>query len=102
MSGQDGSDAGTITGALMSTGGPLATQFGTCQLIALQFNLSSSFSDMMFKNNFNASIDGFIKGENIAKNIAENENIAVPEPAILALLCLGIFILAFVNKNSSL
>lgn len=91
MSGVDGTKAGTITGTIMSTGGSLAAQFGSGQLIALQFNLSTSFSEFMFKDNFAGKIDGAIEGESVS----------VPEPSLLALLSLGIILLGFVNKKTT-
>jgi len=91
MSGEDGSNGGSITGTLMSTGGSLETLFGEGQLIALQFNLDPTFSSGMFKSSFAGTIDGRIEGEDIN----------VPEPSLLALLSFGLFLFGFVNKRNA-
>ena len=88
MSGNDGSDNGTITGMLDSTGGLLESLFGIGNLIALEFNLSTMFDAAMFKTSFSGHIDGRIQGESIA----------VPEPTALALLSLGVLFVGFVNR----
>ena len=89
MSGDDGSDNGTITGMLNSTGGSLESLFGIGNLIALEFNLSSIFNATMFDTNFSGHIDGRIQGESVA----------VPEPTALVLLSLGVLLVGFANRR---
>jgi len=83
MKGGNGRNSGLITGVIDATGGNLETEFGTSNLIALQLNLTSSFSATMFDSDFSGDIDGRVVGEEI-----------VPEPAVISILGLG---LAFIG-----
>lgn len=88
MSGADDADRGSITGQLTSTGGLLAPEFGTGNVLALQFNLEGYlFNSQMFNNNFSGEINGDIEG--------------VPEPSIVALLSMGILLIGFANRKSN-
>ena len=91
MSGSDNSDSGTIFGDLTSTGGLLAAEFGIGNLLALQFNLSTTFNSEMFKSNFAGLIDGNIQGQNVVN---------VPEPSLLVLLSMGVLLIGFAGKKS--
>lgn len=91
MSGSDNSDSGTIFGDLTSTGGLLAAEFGIGNVLALQFNLNTTFNSEMFKRNFAGLIDGNIQGQNIVN---------VPEPSLLALLSMGVLLIGFAGKKS--
>jgi hypothetical protein len=91
MSGSDNSDSGTIFGNLTSTGGLLAAEFDIGNVLALQFNLNTTFNSEMFKSNFAGLIDGNIQGQNVVN---------VPEPSLLALLSMGVLLIAFAGKKS--
>ena len=88
MKGANGFSTGLVTGTLNATGGDLQNEFGIGNLIALEFNLNTNFSADMFTGSFSGGIDGRIEGS------AAN----VPEPAMPALLALGVLLIGFVNK----
>ena len=91
MSGSDNSDSGTIFGDLTSTGGLLAAEYGLGNILALQFNLNTTFNSTMFNHDFAGLIDGNIQGQNVVK---------APEPPLLALLSMGALLIAFAGKKS--
>lgn len=91
MSGSDNSDSGTIFGNLTSTGGLLAAEFDIGNVLALQFNFSSTFNSEMFNSNFAGFIDGNIQGQN---------EVNVAEPSLLALLSMGVLLIGFASKKS--
>jgi hypothetical protein len=92
MSGTDNADRGSITGELISTGGSLASEFGTGNLLALQFNLGGTlFNPQMFDSNFSGEINGDIEGRVVE----------VPEPNMVALLSMGILLIVFASRKSS-
>jgi hypothetical protein len=86
MKGGNGLDFGLVTGTLDADGGTLQDMFDIGNLIALEFNLSTSFSTTMFDYSFDGLIDGRIEGA------------SVPEPTMPALLALGILLIGFVNR----
>ena len=88
LKGRNGLDSGLVKGTLDATGGSLQDEFGIGNLVALQFNLTTSFSVEMFANDFAGGIDGRIEGEAVE----------VPEPATPALLALGMLFIGFVNR----
>lgn len=88
MRGVNGWDQGTMTGTITATGGTLATLFGTGNLIALNFNLSTNFDPLMFNSSFTGNIDGRIEG-----------SAAVSEPGPLALLGIGLVLLGFTRLH---
>ncbi len=88
MLGGNGLSSGLIIGALSANGGDLQTAFGLGNLLALEFNLTTTFSATMFDSNFSGGIDGRIKGETVN----------VPEPAMSALLALGVLFIGFANR----
>ena len=85
LEGADGGTRGVIIGLLNATGGSLMSTFAGSDLFALQLNLDTVFSDIMYNSDFTARVDGNISG--------------VPEPTTLALLGLGILIAGFARKN---
>jgi hypothetical protein len=89
MLGRNGRDAGIITGVVNATGGSLADMFGAGNLFALEFNLSTVFSEDMFGADFSGLIDGRIEGQ------------SVPEPNIVALLGLGLALIGFIRSRQS-
>lgn len=89
MKGGNGYSSGLVTGTLNSTGGDLQSAFGIGNLIALQFNLTTTFSSNMFEDSFFGAIDGRIEGQQVQ----------VPEPAMPALLALGLLVIGFVNRG---
>lgn len=91
MSGGDDSDSGTIFGDLTSTGGLLAAEFGVGNILALQFNLNTTFNSTMFNSDFAGLIDGNIQGEKVVN---------APEPSLLALLSMGVLLIGFAGKKS--
>lgn len=90
MSGNDNDVSGSITGELVSTGGSLATEFGTGNVLALQFNLNTTFNSSMFDSDFSGLINGDIRGQATA----------VPEPSLIALLSVGILFIGYAGKKS--
>lgn len=88
LKGGNGLNSGLVKGTLDSTGGSLQNEFGIGNLIALQFNLTTSFSATMFDSDFTGAIDGRIEGETVN----------VPEPSMPALLALGMLFIGFVNR----
>ncbi len=89
MKGGNGFSSGLVSGLFSSNGGGLQTEFGLGNLIALEFNLTTNFSATMFDSNFTGGIDGRIEGK---------EAVDVPEPAMPALLALGMLLVGFVNR----
>ena len=87
LEGADGGTRGVIIGLLNATGGSLMSTFAGSDLFALQLNLDTVFSDIMYNSDFTARVDGNIKAH------------SVPEPTSLALLGLGILIAGFARKN---
>lgn len=88
MLGGNGFSSGLIIGTLSANGGDLQTAFGLGNLIALEFNLTTTFSATMFDNSFSGRIDGRIEGETVN----------VPEPGVSALLALGVLFIGFFNR----
>lgn len=89
MTGFNGFDFGKVTAILNADGGTLQNEFGIGNMIALEFNLSTPFGSEMFDADFRGRIDGRIEGKAVS----------VPEPAISALLALGILFIGFANKT---
>jgi len=92
MKGGNGFGIGLVTGVINSTGGTLENEFGIGNLIAFEFNLSTTFSAEMFDSLFTGDIDGRVIGE---------EKINVPEPTPLALLALGLMLVGFIKHSRS-
>ncbi len=90
MKGGNGFGTGLVTGVINSTGGTLEDIFGIGNLIAFEFNLSTTFSAEMFDSLFTGDIDGRVLGE---------EKIDVPEPTPLALLALGLMLVGFIKHS---
>ena len=90
MRGGNGLSAGVVTGVISSTGGTLENEFGIGNLIAFEFNLSTTFSAEMFDSLFTGDIDGRVIGE---------EKVDVPEPTPLALLALGLMLVGFIKHS---
>ena len=90
MKGVNGFGIGLVTAVINSTGGSLEDEFGIGNLIAFEFNLSTSFSASMFDGFFAGDIDGRLLGE---------EKIGVPEPTPLALLALGLILVGFIKHS---
>ncbi|VAW53710.1 hypothetical protein MNBD_GAMMA05-1213 [hydrothermal vent metagenome] len=90
MKGGNGSGSGLVKGVINSTGGTLEDMFGIGNLIAFEFNLSTTFSAEMFDSLFTGDIDGRVIGE---------EKIDVPEPTPLALLALGLMLVGFIKHS---
>lgn len=89
LEGFDGEDSGIISGALTATGGSLINDFNTSDLFALQLNMDTVFSNLMFESNFTGQVNGDLKGH------AAN----VPEPTTMVLLCLGLLMIGFVHTR---
>jgi hypothetical protein len=87
MKGGNGFSSGLVSGLLNATGGSLANEFGLGNLIALEFNLSTTFSGTMFEQDFSGKIDGRIEGE-----------ASVPEPTMPALLAIGLLLIGFTKR----
>jgi len=90
MMGGNGFGIGLVMGVINSTGGSLENEFGIGNLIAFEFNLSTTFSAEMFDSLFTGDIDGRVLGE---------EQIDVPEPTPLALLALGLMLVGFIKHS---
>jgi len=89
MKGFNGLDSGLVSATLNADGGSLQNKFGIGNLVALQFNMTTTFSSEMFDSDFRGNIDGRIEGKTVD----------VPEPAVLTLLALGVLFMGFVNKT---
>lgn len=85
MRGVNGLTQGAVSGVINATGGDFKSLFGTGNLIAMEFNLSTGFGAEMFARDFVGDIDGRIEGQ------------AVPEPTIMTLLGIGLIIIGFVR-----
>jgi len=88
MLGGNSFSSGLVLGLLNANGGDLQTEFGLGNLIALEFNLTTTFSATMFDSSFSGGIDGRIEGEAVS----------VPEPTMPALLALGVLFIGFANR----
>jgi hypothetical protein len=81
VSGFDGGNTGVLTGYLHPTGGLAYSYFSDpSDVIALDFDLSTSFSSTMYQSSFNGQINGQV----------ESAPPAVPIPAALPLLLSGL------------
>ncbi len=89
MKGGNQFSSGLVSGILNADGGSLQNEFGIGNLIALEFNLSTTFGSEMCASNFTGVIDGRIEGASVN----------VPEPTMSALLALGLLFIGFVNKT---
>jgi len=98
MKGLNGRESGLVTGTVSATGGLLADMFGAGNLIALEFNLSMAFSDVMFDSGFFGDINGRIIGETV---VATATAASVPEPGVLAMLGLGLALIGFIKTRIS-
>jgi hypothetical protein len=93
VSGFDGGDTGVLTGYLHPTGGLAFSYFSDpSDVIALDFDLSTSFSSTMYQSSFSGQINGQV----------ESAPATVPIPAALPLMLSGIALLggvAFRRQN---
>jgi len=89
LEGANGSNRGEVFGILNATDGLLMNTFDNGNLFALQLNLTTNFSDMMYQSDFSGDVNGSIQGQSVT----------VPEPGTLALLGLGFLITGFARKN---
>ena len=84
VSGFDGGNTGVLTGYLHPTGGLAFSYFSDpSDVIALDFDLSTSFSSAMYQSSFSGQINGQV----------ESAPPAVPIPAALPLMLSGIALL---------
>lgn len=88
MKGANGRDFGLVSGEIDATGGSLQNLFGTSNLIALEFNLSTLFGSTMFDSSFTGRIDGRIVGQEQP----------VTEPAVLTLLGFSLVLMGVVRN----
>lgn len=89
MVGANGANYGVLGGTFTATGGSLASFFGMGELIAMEFNLDSTFGRGMFDQSFSGRVNGAVRGA---------DPTPVPEPGVLALLGAGLLLIAGVRK----
>jgi hypothetical protein len=83
-SGIDGSNTGVLTGYLHPTGGSAFAYFSDpSNIIALDFNLSTDFSSLMYQSSFSGQINGQVQAQAAP----------VPIPATLPMLVSGLGLL---------
>ncbi|HEY4446290.1 MAG TPA: hypothetical protein VGN30_18555 [Steroidobacteraceae bacterium] len=89
-SGIDGSNTGVLTGYLHPTGGLAFSYFSDpSDIIALDFNLSTDFSSLMYQTSFSGQINGQVQAQAAP----------VPIPATLPLLLSGLGLLGAVKAK---
>jgi hypothetical protein len=89
-SGIDGSNTGVLTGYLHPTGGLAFSYFSDpSDIIALDFNLSTNFSSLMYQSSFSGQINGQVQAQAAP----------VPIPASLPLLLSGLGLLGAANAR---
>jgi len=92
MRGVNSLNQGIVNGTLSANGGSLLSEFGSSNLIALEFNLDTVFSSTMFDRSFGGEIDGRLEGGSAGL-------VTVPEPSIVSLLGLGMVMLTITRRK---
>lgn len=93
MVGSSDRNDGMMLGILQSTGGMLEGFYDLGNLVAMEFNLSTPFNATMFDSDFSGNINGSLIGRSNPTLTATLGSVAVPEPAIVAILGIGLLLI---------
>ncbi len=93
MSGLNDANGGVLMAQFTPTGGSLLNEFAVgAKLVALQFNLTTTFGPKMFDHSFKGGADG---------NLSAPAAVSVPEPGVLVLFMLGLGMLVMATSKKS-
>ena len=85
MEGINELNSGLVLGDFTATGGSLLDTFGVGNLIAFEFDLTTTFSATMFGSSFSGDISGRLE--------------SVPEPGPLALMAIGFVLIGLMSRR---